>query len=226
MLDTLEIGPKTGASASIIWMHGLGATKRDFEPLVPLLGLPDVRFVFPQAPHRPVTMNNGHVMPAWYDIRTLEPGPDREDEASIREAEASIIELIERERERGVPDHRILLAGFSQGGAIALHVGLRHERALAGIMVLSAYLVLPAKRAAEAHEANAATPILYCHGQQDPVVPIHRGQSAYTATRAGRNTRFYPFSGAHQVTGPEVAVVREWLHERVTDATRGESPQE
>ncbi len=223
MLDTLELGPKTGAAATIIWMHGLGASKHDFEPIVPLLGLPDVRFVFPQAPHRAVTMNNGYQMPAWYDIRTLEPGPNREDAVTIREAEAALRELVVRERERGVADHRIVLAGFSQGGAMALHLGLRHDQPLAGVMVLSAYLVLPEALSAEASAANAATPMLFCHGTHDDVVPIARGRSAYEAVKEGRKADFFPFAGAHQVTGPEIATIRTWLHERITDATLGTS---
>ncbi|MFT4624665.1 MAG: phospholipase/carboxylesterase [Myxococcota bacterium] len=223
MLDTLELGPREDAAASVIWMHGLGASKHDFEALVPMLGLPDVRFVFPQAPHRPVTLNNGYVMPAWYDILSLGPGPKREEEAGIRASAAAIGALIERERERGVPDERIVLAGFSQGGAMALHTGLRHDRPLLGMLVLSAYLVLPHTVAAEANAANTATPILFCHGQQDEVVGFTRGQAAYEAVRAGRSARWEPFTGGHQVTGPEVRVIREWLHERVVDGSLGVS---
>ncbi len=223
MLETLEIGPSGRVAGAVIWMHGLGASKHDFQPIVPLMGLPDVRFVLPQAPHQPVTINGGYQMPSWYDIRSLEPGPDREEEAGIRRSALDITALVAREVARGVPESRIVLAGFSQGGAMALHVGLRHPRPLLGVLVLSAYLVLEGTLEAESHPANAATAFLFCHGRMDETVRFVRGQHAYGRVKPGRNARFEPFNGGHEVVSSEVRVIRSWMRDRFVDADQGES---
>lgn len=218
LLPCVEVEARSPASASVIWLHGLGADGHDFEPLVPHLRLPYVRFVFPNAPAIAVTINNGFVMPAWYDIRNLELSPhvkDREDPTQIRKSAAAIEALIAREVERGVPTDRILLAGFSQGGAMALYVATRHPRRLAGFMVLSAYELLPG-HASEHSEANAATPALFCHGRHDTMVPMFAGQAACeSARKSGREVRWYDFPIGHEVSMPEIQTIATWLRERL-----------
>ncbi|MDP2310952.1 MAG: carboxylesterase [Pseudomonadota bacterium] len=216
LLDCVEIGPRGPATASVVWMHGLGASGHDFEPIVPPLGLPHVRFVFPHAPARPVTINGGMVMPSWYDIRHLDFVRDgREDEAQIKHSTGQIEALLAREVSRGVPASRIVVAGFSQGGAIALHVGHRHAERLAGIMCLSSYLVRPTALA-EGHPANADTPMLFQHGRFDDVVPIRAGRASYEAfVRPGRDVRWNDYPMAHEVCPAQVADIGRWLHERI-----------
>ena len=218
LLPCVEVEARTPASASVIWMHGLGADGHDFESLVPHLRLPHVRFVFPNAPAIPVTINGGYVMPAWYDIRSLElghGGKDREDPAQIRGSAAAIEALIAREVARGVPSERIVIAGFSQGGAMALYVAPRHAAPLAGVMVLSAYEVLSAHRD-EHSEANARTPALFCHGRNDQMVPMFAGQAACeSARRDGRDVRWYDFPIGHEVSMPEIQTIAGWLRERL-----------
>ena len=183
---TVETGPNP--TFSIIWMHGLGADGHDFEPLVPELldvGLPVLRFVFPHAPVRPVTINNGYQMRAWYDII----GIDRrsaEDFAGITASAQAVGELIERENERGVPSNRIVIAGFSQGGAMALHIATRHSEKLAGVIALSCYLPMARELARARNAANQSTPIFMAHGLQDPVVPYPLGDDSRQAARSLR----------------------------------------
>ena len=223
LLSCVEVEARTpaSASASVIWLHGLGADGHDFEPLVPHLRLPHARFVFPNAPSIAVTINGGYVMPAWYDIRNLELTPgvqDREDPTQIRSSSTAIEALIARERSRGIPADRIVLAGFSQGGALALYVAPRHAERLAGFMVLSAYEVLPG-HASEHHEANAATPALFCHGRHDPTVPMFAGQAACeSARRSGRDVRWHEFPIGHEVSMPEIQTLAGWLQERLPPA--------
>jgi len=218
LLSCVEVEARTPASASVIWLHGLGADGHDFEPLVPHFRLPHVRFVFPNAPAIPVTINGGFVMPAWYDIRNLELSPhvkDREDPAQIRRSSAAIEALLARENSRGVASERIIVAGFSQGGALALHVATRHAQRLAGFMVLSAYELLP-DHASEHSEANARTPALFCHGRHDPMVPMFAGQAACeSARRSGREVRWYDFPIGHEVSMPEIQTIAGWLRERL-----------
>lgn len=213
LLRHLELGP-ADATASVIWMHGLGASMHDFPPVIPHLGLPDgasVRFVFPNAPSIPVTLNMGMVMPAWYDILGMDLRT-RHDEAGIRSSAVHIERLVARERERGVAANRIVLAGFSQGGAMALHTGLRHAERLAGIMVLSAYLVLPETVAAERTQANADTPILQCHGTRDPMVAEARGSAARDAlTELGYTVEYETWPMQHEVCLEEIQRIGEWL---------------
>lgn len=216
VLPCVEIEPETAATASVVWLHGLGASGDDFVPIVPHLRLPHVRFVFPQAPDRPVTINAGYVMPSWYDILSLGVGAaGREDEGQILSSSAQIDALLAREVARGVPPSRIVLAGFSQGGALALHVGHRHPAALAGVLVLSAYLIRP-RALAEGSAANTGTPICFMHGRHDDVVPIEAGREAHGAfARPGRDVRWLDYAMGHEVCPPQIGDIARWLHERV-----------
>lgn len=220
MLDCIEIEPGggAGATASVIWLHGLGADGNDFVPIVDELGLGadhGVRFVFPNAPVRPVAINNGMSMRAWYDITgvELDSGQDAE---GIRASAQAIEELIAREHERGVSAERIVLAGFSQGGAIALHAGLRHARPLAGLMGLSTYLPLAETLDAEASAANRGVSILMAHGSQDPMLPIQLGQTSRDRLlEAGYDVAWHEYPMQHQVCLPEIATIGRWLKERL-----------
>ena len=218
LLSCVEVGPETDAEASVVWLHGLGASGHDFADVPPLLDLPRVRFVFPHAPNHPVTINMGLIMPAWFDVRrlrghALEEGlASDEDERGIRDSAARVMELIERERRRGVAPGRVVVGGFSQGGAMALFVGARFPESLAGIMLLSGWEVLAATRQAEETEANRQTPLLVCHGRRDPMVPFEGGRRAYEAyARDGRPAEFHPFAMEHQVSMEEIVVIRNWL---------------
>jgi len=218
MLDCIEIEPRATATASVIWLHGLGADGNDFVPIVDELGLGadhGVRFVFPNAPVRPVAINNGMSMRAWYDITgvELDSGQDAE---GIRASAQAIEELIAREHERGVSAERIVLAGFSQGGAIALHAGLRHARPLAGLMGLSTYLPLAETLDAEASAANRGVSILMAHGSQDPMLPIQLGQTSRDRLlEAGYDVAWHEYPMQHQVCLPEIATIGRWLKDRV-----------
>jgi phospholipase/carboxylesterase len=214
VLQTLEL--ETGASpkAAVIWLHGLGADGHDFEPIVPELDLPDtlaVRFVFPHAPMQAVTINGGAVMRAWYDVYALE-GQRREDETGVRASQARVEELIAREKARGVPAGRLVLAGFSQGGAIALQTGLRHGERVAGIMALSTYLPVASTLAAEASPANRAVPIFMAHGRDDALIPIERAMmSRRQLEAAGYAIEWHEYPMAHAVCIEEIADVSAWL---------------
>jgi phospholipase/carboxylesterase len=211
VLECLEVGPAENPSGTVICLHGLGATSDDLAPLVPYLKQPGVRFVFPQAPSRAVTINGGYWMPAWYDIARLgEAGG--ENEADVRSAALSVAALIDREGARGVPVSRVVLMGFSQGGAMALHVGTRHPERLLGIVVLSGYEVLADQRAEES-AANGETPIVFCHGTEDPVVPIARGRAAYR-THAGPGRSWHEFPMQHEICAEEMDLLRGWLEAR------------
>jgi phospholipase/carboxylesterase len=219
LLDAIEIGPKgADAKASVIWLHGLGADGHDFEPIPPLLGLPNVRFILPHASTRPVTINGGFVMRAWYDILSLDFTGVREAESDIRQSQAQVEALIHREIERGVASHKIVLVGFSQGGAMALHVGLRFPETLAGIVVLSAYMLMGEQVAAEQSPANASTPILMCHGRQDPIVPIWLGEAAHdqvVALQPERPVQWFDYPMPHSVCPEELAEIARFLHTRI-----------
>jgi phospholipase/carboxylesterase len=218
MLDCIEIEPKTTARASVIWLHGLGADGNDFVPIVDELGLGadhGIRFVFPNAKTRPVTINNGMTMRAWYDIKGMAIA-DKQDAEGIRDSAAEIEQLIAREAERGVAPESIVIAGFSQGGAIALHTGVRHADRLAGIMGLSAYLPLADSLATEASDANRATPVLMAHGSQDPVVPVQLGQASRDQLLdAGYDVAWHEYPMQHQVCMPQIATIGRWLGERL-----------
>jgi len=208
----IETGPRP--TASIIWLHGLGADGRDFEPIVPELKLPEsqaLRFVFPHAPYRQVSVNGGATMRAWYDIAFDATGI-RQNEAHIRDSEKTISALIARERERGIDSRRIVLAGFSQGAAIALHTGLRYPESLAGIMALSVPLPLPERIPAELHAANAQVPVFLAHGTQDRVVPYALGESTHRLLKQiGVPVEWHSYSMEHSVSREEVADIRAWL---------------
>lgn len=213
-LETLEAGAVEEARAAVIWLHGLGADGHDFEPIVPELGLPQghgVRFVFPHAPVRPVTINGGVAMRAWYDIYGIGAGYP-EDDAGIRAGAAAVEALIAREQERGVPPERVVLAGFSQGGAVALHTGLRHSRRLAGIMALSTYLPLRETCAEELSEANRGLPVFMAHGTYDPVLPYSLGdRSRELLEGIGYPVEWHSYPMEHQVCLEEVRAIGAWL---------------
>jgi phospholipase/carboxylesterase len=213
-LETVELEPRAPADSAVLWMHGLGADGHDFEALVPELRLPEapaVRFVFPHAPIRPVTINGGRRMRAWYDVA----GFDRrapQDSAGIRQSAEALGALVRRERGRGIPSDRIVVAGFSQGGAMALQLGLRWPERLAGILALSTWLPLADTLEGEAHPANAAVPVLMAHGSHDPVISIAAGESSRDLLRARGypvDWRSYPMP--HSVCGEEVQDIRQWL---------------
>ncbi len=215
LLPCVEITPGE-VSSSVVWLHGLGASGHDFEPIVPHLRLPRTRFVFPHAPPRPVSINMGLIMPAWYDITGLGPSSFGIEERHVRESAALVEALLERERERGIPSTRTVLAGFSQGGAMALFTGVRHAQPLAGILVLSGHEPLPGTREKEQAEANRATAMLFGHGTYDPVVPVELGRAAYEAcATGGRDARWREFPMEHQVSMEEIEVVAAWLRERL-----------
>ena len=177
-LQTVEVETGENPEASIVWLHGLGADGHDFEPMVPELGLPfPVRYVFPHAPVRKVTINNGMAMRAWYDIYSFERGGPV-DEAGMRDSQQSVEDLLERERQRGISPERTVLAGFSQGGAIALQTGLAYPQKLAGIMGLSCYLPLQKGFEKSCSQENRNTPVLLAHGSMDPVLPQALGENA------------------------------------------------
>jgi phospholipase/carboxylesterase len=214
MLETIEVETAPKPDAAIIWLHGLGADGHDFEPIVPEL-VPRAarawRFVFPNAPVRPVTINNGMRMRAWYDI----VGLDRraaEDVAGFQDADTKIRELIAREVARGIPAGRIVLAGFSQGGAVSLYTAPRLAEKLAGVMALSCYLPRESVLDAERKTANDATPIFMAHGQQDGVVPMMLGVRSRDALLArGYKVQWHEYPMAHAVCAQEVADIRQFL---------------
>ncbi len=197
----------------MIWMHGLGADGNDFKPIVPELALPaslGVRFIFPHAPVRPVTLNNGMAMRAWYDI--LELGGGKEDGEGLRASQFAVEALIAREESRGVAAGCIVLAGFSQGGAIAFQAGLRHPRRLAGIMALSTYLPLAGTLEAERHAANRDLPIFMAHGSADPMISIGRaGQSRKMLEALGYPVEWHEYPMPHSVCPEEIADISGWL---------------
>ena len=216
-LETIELETANNPTAAVIWMHGLGADGNDFVPIVKeldLAGTPGIRFVFPHAPTRPVTINNGYLMRAWYDISfgDLEGKTRRADEKGLRESQAQISELIAQQQSRGIAASKIVLAGFSQGGAIALQTGLRHPEKLAGVMALSTYLPLAESFAAEASAANRATSVFMAHGTHDPVVPYSMGDnSRKILEQAGYVLEWHDYPMQHSVCLEEVTDIGRWL---------------
>lgn len=214
LLECVEAGAGSDARASVIWLHGLGADGHDFEPIVPELRLPaslPVRFVFPHAPVRPVTLNGGMAMRAWYDIIAL-GGNAQQDEQGIRQSEAQVHALIRRENERGIATGQIVLAGFSQGGAIALHTGVRYPERLAGIMGLSTYLPLAESVAAERSSVNAQTPVFMAHGTEDPVLPVQLGQRSREQLESlGYAVEWHDYPMQHAVCLEEIQAIGAWL---------------
>jgi phospholipase/carboxylesterase len=214
LLETIEIETAPNPDASVIWMHGLGADGHDFEPIVPELRLPAttrIRFVFPHAPLRPVTINQGHVMRAWYDIRAL-AGVRREDEPGVRQSARQVEALLARERQRGIAPGRIVVAGFSQGGAMALHVGLRHPDRLAGILALSCYLPLANTLDTELSPANRDVPIFWAHGLHDPMIPQAMAEQGRAQLgELGYQIDWHQYPIPHSVSPEEIADVARWL---------------
>lgn len=213
LLERIEVQTGPAPGATVIWMHGLGADGHDFEPLVPELRLPAklaVRFVFPHAPVRPVTLNMGMAMRAWYDI--LELGGGKEDGEGLRASQEAIEALIEAEAARGIGAGRIVLAGFSQGGAVALQAGLRHPQRLAGIMALSTYLPLAGIVEAERHDANRDLPIFMAHGSEDPMISLGRAErSRRMLDGLGYPLEWHEYPMPHSVCPEEIRDISRWL---------------
>lgn len=211
MKPPIEVNTQNKCDASVIWLHGLGADGHDFEPVAQALNLPNVRFILPNAPQRAVTINNGHVMPAWYDIVSLNQS-GTEDEAGIKASQHIIEELIAHEVAHGIVPHRIVIAGFSQGGAIALHTAVRHPQTLAGILALSTYLPLKSKLTSEANIANKNIPIFMAHGKFDEVIKISTAiTSRETLVAAYPQLSWHEYAMAHSVTQEEIADIRTFL---------------
>nr|MBL8411021.1 carboxylesterase [Dechloromonas sp.] len=214
-----EIEHGSNPQYAVIWLHGLGADGSDFVPVVPELGLAErhgVRFVFPNAPAIPVTCNGGYVMPAWYDIISLEPNSRRIDEAGIVESRAAIRALIARENERGIPSQRIFLAGFSQGGAVAYTTALTHPEPLAGLIALSTYLPTVELVEREATEANRAIPVFAGHGTEDDVVSPQLGKMARDfLLQRGYAVGWHEYPMPHSVCIEEIEAIGDWLRERL-----------
>ncbi|HSI37526.1 MAG TPA: alpha/beta fold hydrolase [Methylotenera sp.] len=200
-------------NASVIWLHGLGADGYDFEPIVKQLELPNIRFILPHAPEIAVSINSGYVMPAWYDLYGLTAG-SFEDEAGIRASHEYVNSLIEIEIERRIPAKRIVLAGFSQGGAIALHTALRHPQKLGGVLALSTYLPLKLKLADEAHTANTDTPIFMAHGIFDEVISLDTCKISLNLLQNRQySVTWRTYNMAHSVCAEEIADIRDFLQQ-------------
>ena len=212
LLECIEIETAPDAAAAVIWLHGLGADGNDFVPIVPELDLSDlpIRFIFPHAPMQPVTINNGMVMRAWYDIS--DDAIRHEDDSGVRASQKNVEALIDRELRRGVSSSRLVLAGFSQGGAISLHTALRCAKPLAGVMALSCYLPLADSFAAEAAQTNRATSIFMAHGLSDPVVMHARAvESRELLRKHGYRVEWHEYRMPHSLCGEEVANIAAWL---------------
>ena len=210
--ETVEVTTGDNPVSSVIWLHGLGADGHDFEPIVPELRLPadlPLRFVFPHAPVRPVTINGGATMRAWYDILSLDSA-GRADAAGVRESTALLAALIEREQQRGIAADKIVVAGFSQGGAIAINAVLHAQQKLAGLMALSTYIALPGEMAAS--KGNRDLPVFMAHGSFDPMLPMQWGKaSAEQLTKLGFAVEWHDYPMAHAVCAEEVNDIRDWL---------------
>ncbi len=218
-LAHLSIETAPNPTASVIWLHGLGADGHDFEPIVPQLGLPDalsVRFIFPHAPPIPVTINGGYIMPAWYDIKQNNLGIEH-DSTGIRNSAKDIQMLIEQEEMRGIASNRIILAGFSQGAAMALHVGLRQTDPLAGMIVLSGYLLMPEQIDQFAPTSNTA-PLFMAHGVHDPIVPFSLGDHARrTLEPLGYAIQWHSYPMEHNVCPEEIRHIGAWINTILSD---------
>lgn len=215
LLDCVEVQSRSDPRHAVVWLHGLGADGYDFVPVVrelELAGTPPARYIFPHAPQIPVTINSGHVMRAWYDIMGTEELERREDDARIRASAAAIEQLIEREVTRGVPRNRVVLAGFSQGGAITLQAGMRAKGPLAGLMALSTYLPLAATVEAEATQASRTVPIFMAHGTSDPMIPLDRATASRDRLKAlGYSVEWHEYAMAHSVNADEIRAIAAFL---------------
>jgi len=217
---TIETAPNP--QTSIIWLHGLGADGHDFESIVPQLGLPDdlaIRFIFPHAPAMPVSINGGYIMPAWYDIKQNDLGIEH-DRDGIQKSAQSIQMLIEQEQMHGISADRIILAGFSQGAAMALHVGLRQSDRLAGVMALSGYVLLPGQTS-EWHSDTTATPIFMAHGLHDAVVNYSLGEQSYRQLEShGYSVQWHSYPMQHSVCNEEICHIGKWVGQLLTNGHR------
>ena len=212
-LSCLEIEPPEEADGCIIWLHGLGAYGNEFEPIVPHMHLDTIRFIFPQAEDKAVTINAGMEMPAWFDIRTLTDDPRRESQEDIAMSAYLLQNIIDEQMAKGIPSWRIIILGFSQGGAMALHVGLRCPHKLLGIGVLSGYLLNPPLLKMEETEENRMTNLFFAHGRRDLVVLYEKGLSAYRATKNFlRESTWNPYPVGHELCMTELADLRDWFH--------------
>lgn len=222
LLPAIEVETAEMPRFSVIWLHGLGADGADFEAVVPELGLdvsPGVRFIFPHAPQMPVTCNGGYVMPAWYDIISLDSTNRAVDEAGILHSRQAIRRLMARENQRGVPCSRIFLAGFSQGGAIAYATALTHPEALAGVIALSTYIPTPKRIEDEAADANRAMPVFAAHGSEDDVVSPELGIRARDfLSRHGYRVEWHEYPMPHSVCLEEIREIGRWLGDRMAES--------
>ncbi len=220
-MNTIEITTNEQPDYSIIWLHGLGASADDFVPVIPELKLPKnakgIRFIFPNAPMKPVTLNNGYVMPAWYDLYSLDHFRAKEDVIGLRETQQFIETLIEQEIHRGIPSNHIMLAGFSQGCAVSLMVGLQYNQPLGGIIALSGYIPLIDQLKHNIHPANQATPIYLAHGQHDPVVPFELfKESKDTLISAGYHVKACEYPMEHSVCLEEIQDISHFIQNIIT----------
>lgn len=217
--QAIEMSSSATPIGSVIWLHGLGADGHDFAPVVNMLDLPMLRFILPHAPYRKVTLNNGYEMRAWYDLYGLTP-KSQEDEVGIIETQASIEQLIQQEIDKGIPSNRIVIAGFSQGGAIALHTALRYQQPLAGVIALSTYLPLNALLPAQKSPQNQQTPIFLAHGTEDEVITIATGRASLSLLQAQQyDVRWHEYPIAHRVSMEEIDDIRTFLLSIVDDGT-------
>ncbi|ASJ96640.1 alpha/beta hydrolase [Shewanella marisflavi] len=219
-LERITIEPQEQCRACVIWLHGLGDSGAGFAPVVPLLGLPDelgVRFIFPHAPSMPVTINQGYVMPAWYDIKGMDMD-NRADMLGVLTSEASIAALIDEQIATGIPADKIVLAGFSQGGVMSLFTGLRYPQRLAGIMALSCYLPTGNAMPDNLSEANRQTPLLHQHGEQDEVVPVAAGRAAFELiSKTGYQSQWQTYAMGHSVLPNQLQDIGQWLTARLAE---------
>lgn len=218
-IESIVIEPKTPATSCVIWLHGLGDSGAGFAPIVPELGLKadhSIRFVFPHAPEQAVTLNQGYVMRAWYDIKTMDLH-NRADINGVLASEQLVNQLIEQQINRGIASENIILAGFSQGGVMSLFSGLRYPKKLAGIMGLSCYLPSPEQLPEQLSQANKNTPILQHHGEQDDVVPVTSGKLAHNLlVTAGYNSHWQSYRMPHSVLPEQIKHIGQWIGERLS----------
>lgn len=215
----IQIETRKNPDAAVIWLHGLGADGNDFAPIIPQLNLPDtlaIRFIFPHAPVRPITLNQGIEMPGWYDIYNNDI-VSAEDKPGIIETSQSIAQMLQQQETLGIPSNRIILAGFSQGGAIALHCGIRYPRPLAGIMALSTYLPLHASLNQMTNSANKETDIFMAHGSQDDVVATQFGKKSFALLKdAGYQIHWHSYEMGHSLCPEEITDIGQWLLKRLS----------
>ncbi len=219
LLTSVIIEPKSTHKATVIWLHGLGADGHDFEPIVPELKLAEdlgVKFIFPHAPIIPVTINNGHPMRAWYDIRNADLS-QREDQKGVRQSADFIMEILQAELDKGIAPEKIILAGFSQGGAVTLHLATRLPFKIGGVLALSTYMTMAENLASEKTNANLETPFFMAHGSQDPVVPMQRAQfSAKTLTENGYQILWQDYPMPHAVCPPEITAIGHYITKQLS----------